>query len=174
MATHRIFLDASSSTADERVGNSMSTTFTWHHETRKIWVSWKGKTVFSTVIPRTVDRVQIKCDGAEPTVTLMTPPSNPVAKVAWEFAFYKGMRRDSRAEVEAEFDRKTTGGVERVVRGKGYAFAYAPCMGGGAAYPLCWWADRTANAAEIDVALGHATGRGLQSVQEFMAEWMAA
>lgn len=163
MATHTIHLPAAENITDARVGNAMSTSFTWDADCRRLYVSWKRGRPQIVDVPQGVDRAQVRCSGGEPNVRLMQPPKNPLARVAWEFNFFGSKRVQTRNEIEAAktapetyfYDAALGGQRHRpiIVEGEGYCFVFSVHMEGQVWKPFKWWADSTANVLEVRARL---------------------
>lgn len=159
MATHRISLPVSESVTDARVGNAMSTSYTWNHGQRKLFVSWKRGRPQEHHVPQGVEFAQVRCEGGEPSVLLMQPPRDAVARVAWEFCFYGSKRVKTREEAEAAttddatyfYDRALGGNRHRpiILRGDEYIFVFSVHMEGQVWRPFKWWASKVADPMEI-------------------------
>lgn len=161
MATHRVFLG--SSVEKQNVGNSMSTNYSWNSETRNFTIFWKYEKPVVNIIPSGIKFVQVRCGGGIPSVIPMYPPKGKVAQIGWENRFYAKMRVASKAEIDFIKESKEASyfsnpasktGVEFKqyrVEGLGYCFVYSPGNAMGGKYPLKWWAEETADWAEIQV-----------------------
>jgi len=149
MATHKVIL-TEKTILREGVGNSMATFYGWYPERRLLVVEWRGEyNCFREFVPG--DAVQFLCGGYFPEVRKMIPPSNPVARVAWERRFFKGKRRNSLAQLKEEAT-----GEKFYDHGRGYyapavniyeapdgscAVAYKAAMEGQVGVPWGWWAS---------------------------------
>lgn len=162
MATHRLFLD-STPAGDENIGNSMSTSYSWLPEVRKLWVTWKNESKQFDV-PTGIEFVSVRCDGGFPRVTMMTPPTDPVAYVAWRHKFYKGKRVNDRKIINtAAEEAKRVNGFAWIVEGEGFLFFWGPRMAGQVGTPALWWADDTANPDKIRIAFDNFFNRGAEA-----------
>lgn len=174
MATHRMQLGASAEKA--QVGNAMSTSYSWDSETREFVIFWKYEKPVTVKIPSGIKYVQVRCGGGIPSVIPMQMPKNKVAQVAWENGFYGGMRIPKKEEIDIlknSFEASYFSNSARRdgheykqyrVQGPGYCFVYKPGNAMGGKSPYRWWADGSANWAEIQV--------GFWNIENNWPEWV--
>lgn len=153
MAKH--ILEITKTFENEQVGNSMSTKASFDGENLTIF--WKGKS--KSFPAKKGDRFQINCNGDFPRVVKMKPPSDPVARVFWEYDFFKGMRKSSLEEIEEAKKNMTlySAGhgtwIERHITfttESGNAVAvYRGVLDGQRYTPAAWFANEKATVAEV-------------------------
>lgn len=137
-----------------KIGNSAKASWDGN---RLLVIHWKGLARGFDV--RHGDRVQVRCNGEFPEVMVMKPPSDPVARVAWEHGFFKSKRYDSLDELQEKAK-----GVKWYHRMLGYsvpcvhvylsakgncALAYKASGDKDSEIPWGWWAGHRATIREM-------------------------
>ena len=162
MATHRLSLREP--VQNRQVGNSMNTRYSFDGKT--LTVEWKGqRRVFAA---SEGSAVMLKCQGGFPEVIVMIPPSDPLARVAWEHRFYGKKRFKTLADLEATAKKVTfysaphgcdLAGVKIFTSPSGNcAVAYRAAMNGWVGTPWGWWANESATPEELKTLINKALG----------------
>lgn len=159
MATHRL-THCPGESGD--VGNSMSTSFRCEHE--RLIISWRDRE--KSFPAKEGEEFLISCEGGFPKVVRMMPPSDPVARVGWEYRFYKGKRYKSRetlkenAKKHTRFDRPRGYEVPAVVvfESENCAVAYMAAMEGQRGVPWGWYASSEATPLELETLIRECLG----------------
>lgn len=149
MATH--IIDLKDTFAMERLSNSMSTQYAF--DGRQLTVAWKNNA--QTVPCKSGDKVKIVCGGSAPVVQVMTPPSNPLMRVAWQHNYYKGMRWDNLADMAKKSQDVTRYSVGHGCEMPAVALCRSEshnCVIGfmGLSCPWGWWANSNATPEELE------------------------
>ena len=150
----------------------MSTRVGW--DGQSLTVSWKRGE--SRQFPaKAGNRVMIQTGLGFPRVTLMTPPRDPVARVAWEKRLFASKRRSSLEQLRADARKETF-----YSRPHGYdlpacrvyvsptghcAVAYRAALEGQIGVPWGWWADAQATPDDLSGLIDDALG--VSALQEY-------
>jgi hypothetical protein len=162
MAIHQFIYNGEEYPEAKRVGNSMSTYMTIVEG--RLTCYWKNNVVNAINI-KPGDRVRIPAGGP---AAVMTPPSNPVARVAWEKNFFKGKRVETLEELRKIVEETTRYSVPHgceIRAAKLYlsynencAISYKAAMDGWVGVPYHWWANEKCTPDEIASLVGFALG----------------
>lgn len=153
MAKH--VLELTETFENKQVGNALSTKASF--DGVKLTIFWKGEK--RSFPAKKGDRFQVDCHGDFPRVVKMKPPSDPVARVFWEYDFFKGMRKATLEEIEEAKKHMTLYSpghgtwIERhmtFTTESGNAVAvYRGVLDGLRYTPAAWFANEKATVAEV-------------------------
>lgn len=155
MSTHIIKL-TEKEIIDQRAGNSMSTTISWIPKEGKATVYWKN---FHEVLQCVVgDHILISCNGGFPTVKKMTSPKEEVAKIAWNYLFFKKKRYPNLSDLIQAAETQTYYSHLRasympsvkIYKKDNCAVAYKRAMEGQVGTPWGWWASSNCTPVELE------------------------
>jgi len=135
------------------------------YEAGKILVEWKRGE--RRVINANVgDRLQVTTGGGFPEVRIMRPPKGELEKAAWRYRFFGKQRVETLAELEKRAAAETIYSRPRgydipgaaVFRGEKCAVVYKAAMEGQRGIPFLWYAEPTADPAELQRIIEQALG----------------
>lgn len=167
MANQKLFIEAN--VCNGKVGNSMSTTYTYDGNTLTLFR--KGRKVIEKTGVKVGDAFIVKCNGSEPTICKLRVPHRNDDLLMWLLSFDKENRAYSADEyqqlLKQQRERHDQSKChECSIEGKGYAFTLC-------SYPDCNGTHRIAayvhgaNKAMVK-EIFQKCGRGLHWPQDFI------